>query len=58
MTAWDRYQLCPVCGAAIGVACSNLTGVADGVPVKVDRAEAHAKRKLRAGYARTGGDRG
>lgn len=51
MTVWDRYQLCSVCGAGIGVACSNLTGVADGAPVKVDRSEpareAQAARRLR-----------
>lgn len=56
---WDSFQKCPVCAAEIGEACAALMAVIVGsTPLKTEAAAPHTGRKLRAGYARTGGDDG
>lgn len=53
---WNRYQKCPVCSSGIGEACLELSGLlAASGPVEVPTDRPHGGRKLRAGYARTGG---
>jgi hypothetical protein len=57
---WDRYQQCDVCGRGLGKPCINFAGYvagAQGGVVEVEADEPHSTRKLRAGYARTGGSR-
>jgi hypothetical protein len=51
-TRWERWQKCPVCFAPLGKPCMAMSG---GGPVESTRV--HSRRQLRAGYARTGGDR-
>jgi hypothetical protein len=47
---WSRYRKCPVGSAEVGKQCLSMTG---NTVLFADRP--HSTRKLRTGYARTGG---
>lgn len=52
---WERYQKCDVCFAPLGKPCTELSGFVVVGDQAVGIVDPHSTRKLRAGYARTGG---